>query len=60
MKKPSNIVEKILEGKMKKYYSEVTLLNQSYILDTEKTVKEIIDSYSNYNFKLVSFELVSL
>ena len=58
--KPSNIVEKILEGKMKKYYSEVTLLNQSYILDTEKTVKEIIDSYSNYNFKLVSFELVSL
>ena len=58
--KPSNIVEKILEGKMKKYYSEVTLLNQSYILDTEKTVKEIIDSYSNYNFKLVSFELISL
>ena len=27
--KPSNIVDKILEGKMKKFYSEVTLLNQS-------------------------------
>ena len=25
--KPSNIVDKILEGKMKKFYSEVTLLN---------------------------------
>ena len=29
--KPSNIVDKILEGKMKKYFSEVTLLNQFYI-----------------------------
>ena len=28
--KPSHIVEKILEGKMKKYFSEVTLLNQFY------------------------------
>ena len=37
--KPSNIVDKILEGKMKKFFSEVTLLNQSYILDQDKTVK---------------------
>ena len=30
--KPANIVDKILEGKMKKFFSEVTLLNQSFIL----------------------------
>ena len=35
--KPSNIADKILEGKMKKFFSEVTLLNQSYILDQDKT-----------------------
>ena len=58
--KPSNIVDKILEGKMKKFYSEVTLLNQSYILDQDKTVRVVLDEYSKYEFKLKSFELISL
>ncbi len=58
--KPSNIVEKILNGKMKKFYSEVTLLNQTYILDQDKTVEMIINDYSNFNFQVVSFELISL
>ncbi len=58
--KPSNIADKILEGKMKKFYSEVTLLNQTYILDQDKTVKKIIEENSKSNFKLISFELISL
>ena len=58
--KPSNIVDKILQGKMKKFFSEVTLLNQIYILDQDKTIKDIINDYSDYNFKLNSFELISL
>ena len=58
--KPSNIVDKILEGKMKKFYSEVTFLNQSYILDQDKTIRTIIDEYSETDFKLISFELISL
>ena len=58
--KPSNIVEKILEGKMKKYYSEVTLLNQSYILDQDKTVRDIIIQYSKYKYNLISFDLINL
>ena len=58
--KPSNIVEKILEGKMKKFYSEVTLLNQSYILDQDKTIKSILEEFSSINYKINSFELISL
>tara|TARA_A200000113_G_C8866687_1_gene355057 strand:- start:1461 stop:2312 length:852 start_codon:yes stop_codon:yes gene_type:complete len=58
--KPSNIVDKILEGKMKKFYSEVTLLNQSYILDQDKTIQVIIDENKKNDFKLISFELISL
>ena len=58
--KPSNIVDKILDGKMKKFYSEITLLNQSYILDQDKTVQMVIDDYSSFDFQLVSFELISL
>ena len=58
--KPSNILEKILEGKMKKYFSEVTLLNQFYILDQDKTVRDIINQYSKYEYNLISFDLINL
>ena len=59
--KPENIVEKILEGKMKKFYSEVTLLNQNYILDQDKTVKMVIQELpENLNFKINSFNIISL
>ncbi len=58
--KPSNIVDKILEGKMKKFFSEVTLLNQSYILDQDKTVRTIIADNSKVDYKILSFDLISL
>ena len=58
--KPSSIVEKILEGKMKKYFSEITLLNQSYILDQDKTVRDIINQHSKYEFNIISFDLINL
>ena len=58
--KPSNIVDKILEGKMKKYFSEVTLVNQSYILNQDKTINEVINEYSKNNFKIISFDLINL
>ena len=58
--KPSNIVDKILNGKMKKFYSEVTLMNQIYILDQDKSVRSVIDEYKKFDFKLISFDLISL
>ncbi len=59
--KPSKIIDKILDGKMKKFYSEITLLNQTYILDQEKSVKNIIEDFSKETeFKILSFDLISL
>jgi len=60
--KPSNVMEKILEGKMKKYYSEVTLLNQNFVIDPDKTIKEAINEFnSSYNkFELKNYTLISL
>ncbi len=59
--KPEKIAEKILDGKMNKFYSEVTLLNQKYILDQEKSVKEIIKNFSDdYNYEITSFQIVTL
>ena len=59
--KPSNVIEKILEGKMKKFYSEVTLLNQSFVLDPDKTIKEAIKDFNSSNkFVLKNYIFVSL
>ena len=59
--KPSNVIDKILEGKMKKFYSEVTLLNQSFVLNPDKTVGEIISTeYKEANFEIKTFDFISL
>ena len=44
MKKPPQIIEKIVEGKLKKYYQEVCLLDQPYIRDDKQTIQQIIAS----------------
>ena len=59
--KPSNVMEKILDGKMKKFFSEVTLLNQNFVIDTDKTVKEAISDFNtSNNMILKDYILISL
>ncbi|APE43472.1 translation elongation factor Ts [Sulfitobacter alexandrii] len=36
--KPEQVIEKMIEGRMKKYMSEVTLLNQSFVVNPDVTV----------------------
>jgi len=45
-KKP-DMIEKIANGKIKKFISENTLLNQTWIMDTKITVSEFLKQYSN-------------
>lgn len=40
--KPANVLEKIIEGKMKKFYSQVCLLEQEYIRDPKVIIKDLI------------------
>ena len=40
--KPENIVEKIIEGKIEKWYQQVCLIEQAYIKDPSKTVSDLI------------------
>ena len=40
--KPAQIVEKILDGKLQKFYSEVCLLKQPYIKDDSKTIEQLL------------------
>ena len=41
--KPEHIVEKMVEGRIEKYYKEVCLLDQPFIKDTDLTIKELIN-----------------
>ena len=40
--KPENIIEKIVSGKMEKFYEENCVLEQPFIKDTDITVQELI------------------
>ncbi|MES2392893.1 MAG: translation elongation factor Ts [Acidobacteriota bacterium] len=40
--KPANIIEKMLEGKMSKFYEEVCLLEQPFIKDQSLTIQQLI------------------
>ena len=40
--KPENIIEKMIEGRIKKYYDEVVFEEQAYIMDPDKKIKKVI------------------
>jgi elongation factor Ts len=42
--KPEKVIDKIVEGKLERFYSEVCLLEQTYIKDSDLTVKEVLDA----------------
>jgi elongation factor Ts len=41
--KPQNVVDRIVEGRIEKFYKENCLLEQEYIRDPEKTVKDLLN-----------------
>ncbi len=41
--KPENVIDKILEGKMNKFYESVSLLNQTYIKDDKRKISDLVD-----------------
>jgi len=41
--KPEKVVEKIIEGKLKKFYSDVCLLEQAYVKDPDRTIQDLLD-----------------
>jgi elongation factor Ts len=40
--KPQEIAEKMVEGGMRKFYSEVALLEQDFVMDPSKKIKDLI------------------
>ena len=48
--KPENIIEKILDGKMRKFYEENCLVNQKYVRDDSVTIEKFIAPSSIISF----------
>lgn len=44
--KPANIVDRMVEGRVKKYYDEFCLLNQVFIKDNTITIDKLVKKYS--------------
>jgi elongation factor Ts len=42
--KPEKVIDKIVEGKMERYYTEACLLEQTFIKDSDQTVKDVMDA----------------
>lgn len=40
--KPENIIDKIVDGKVEKFYKDVCLLSQQYIKDPQKTIEDVL------------------
>ena len=56
--KPANMIEKIIEGKMSKIASEVSLLKQAFVKDESKTIEELLKEVSaktGENIKIKQF-----
>lgn len=55
--KPANILEGIILGKVNKLLSESTLVEQTYLLDGEKSVAEVLKADGNKVLKFVRFQV---
>ena len=55
--KPDNIVEKMVEGRMRKYLSEITLKGQPFVKDPDTTVGKLLDGKGARVSGFVRFEV---
>lgn len=55
--KPANIIEKMVEGKLRKYFDEVTLLGQPFVRDPDQSVENLLKAHKATVIRFERFEL---
>ncbi len=55
--KPANMIDKIAEGRLRKYFEEVTLLGQPFVKDPEQNVDKLLKSHKARVIRFERFEL---
>lgn len=43
--KPENIIEKMMEGRVRKYYEDVVLLEQNFVMDDKVKIKDVVKNF---------------
>lgn len=44
--KPDNIIEKMVEGRIRKYYEEIVLNNQIFVMDNKSRISDIVSDFA--------------
>jgi len=57
--RPENIIDNIIDGKLKRFYKDNTLVNQSYIKESKISVEDYVKS-TDKDLSITSFVRVSL
>lgn len=57
--KPENLIPRIAEGRIKKFYKEMCLVNQEYVKDSKKTIAQFLDGASK-GLTVVDFKRFTL
>jgi elongation factor Ts len=57
--KPENMLDKIAQGKLQKFYKESTLMNQDFIKDSKMTIASYLKSV-DADLKVIAFKRISL
>ncbi len=55
--KPADIAEKMVEGRIKKYYKEICLAEQAFIKDNDLSVKQYVANNGGEILKMVRYEV---
>ena len=55
--KPADIVEKMVEGRLKKFIKEITLLGQPFVKDPEKSIEKILESSDAKVLSFIRYEV---
>ncbi|SDI94351.1 translation elongation factor Ts [Natribacillus halophilus] len=55
--KPEKIVEKMVEGRLKKFFQQVTLLDQEFVKDSDQTVEEYVKSQNASVTSFIRYEV---
>jgi elongation factor Ts len=55
--KPADIAEKILSGKLKKFYEENTLLNQKFVMDPDSSIRQVLEKNNQVLINFVRFKV---
>lgn len=55
--KPADIVKKMVDGKLRKFLSEITLLGQGFVKDPDQTVEKVLQSKGGAVAQFVRFEV---